>query len=861
MPVTLDHLVARSAKLKDNAVLRLGSDGAVTTAERGFFGKFLQLFRNTDAPGTRTMERDLLHDVRARYGNAIAEQAFGMVRSGTAASGKPITAGQVRQLDAYVTQLSQQEQRQTASDAALRCAPAAAGFGKIAAKAGVPPETLSVHQKEFYMELLQQRLTYDPGGPVTDKPHVRAQAAETLRYVASLDTAAICQKRGALQSTREAAGELVRLLGTRESGSKELAAAVMRFHTTTLVSAVAGSGARVVGGDEIALARDTALRQALDELTPREARERFEEAMSPLGAGRPMLHAAAINEVFKDNEVYAGAPDEVYALARSVKNDVVWALTRLGERGGIGSAENDLRELANNSGLHAEAAGMSGSARAEAIFGSLSQLTDRHGREEARAKAQARAQAKARARAQAQAEAQAQAQAQAQAYAHVRAQAHAQLDIPPSRVASLLTVESRIAGAVTDLASKVGTVEQQGGERAFVETLSSIADGFIKRSGDIDALKQELDTVHKFIRAISKGVPGRAPADEDRVLLSDLRRWRKTLRSQISIMEAAMAVASSISAAAGPEQINRDRGILNQRIIREWVASLEPNDAEVYRQALEAMRPQQMRGEVEAGPSSGGLSRPPILDTYLDTLKDAIDQPRDINKGAGDFNSFRRDIEATLTVVGEAAIPAEELKRFPLQNGAQVSAQFWADVNRSDYILMGADGNEVHLWNPKFETSDDGVEYWKDPKYEDKVDQLKSEAAQAVHDFIGDAQFAERVTQIVHQGMTAPFVGLIGDGLTDVSLPDGTPGLLMANQNDTTFRCALSKEEDGSVRVDLRYKLDRIKHLGTPEMVYPLDAENSFLDLAFSVRITRDAVEILPGEKYTFSLRPLGEDG
>ncbi|CCB66675.1 serine/threonine-protein kinase [Hyphomicrobium sp. MC1] len=349
MPVTLDHLVARSAGLKDNAVLRLESDGDVTTAERGIFGKFLQLFRNTDAPGTRTMERDLLHDVRARYGNAIAEQAFGMVRSGTAASGKPITAGQVRQLDAYVTQLSQQEQRQTASDAALRCAPAAAAFGKIAAKAGVPPETLSVHQKEFYIELLQQRLAYDPGGPVTDKPHVRAQAAETLRYVASLDTAAICQKRGALQSTREAAGELVRLLGTRESGSKELAAAVMRFHTTTLVSAVAANNEQLPSENEISLARETALRQALDELAPREARERFEEAMSPLGTGHATIHADAFKKLFKQ----AGAPTGSRAvnLEQAVRVLVSSTLTLLGERGGVSDAAEKINTLKTKSDL------------------------------------------------------------------------------------------------------------------------------------------------------------------------------------------------------------------------------------------------------------------------------------------------------------------------------------------------------------------------------------------------------------------------------------------------------------------------------------------------------------------------------
>ncbi|CCB66674.1 hypothetical protein [Hyphomicrobium sp. MC1] len=406
MPVALDHLVARSAGLKDNAVLRLESDGDVTTAERGIFGKFLQLFRNTDAPGTRTMERALLHEVRTNFGNAIAEQAFGMVRSGTEASGKPITAGQVRQLKAYVTQLSQQEQRQTASDAALRCAPAAAAFGKIAAMAGVPPEPLSVHQKQLYMELLQQRLAYAADGPVTDKLRVREKATETLSYVASLDTAAISQHLSALKLARVAAGELVRLLGTRDSGSKELAAAVLRFHITALASAEAANNGRSPGDNEIRNAKLTALRQALNELTPREARERFEQAMSPQGAGRALVCAATANRVFRDAEARVGyVTSETANLAASMWYNSMAALAALGERGGVSSAHaqigairaassNEARTTVTITDRMARAAGMKSPERALEILDDLSGFADRHVREaQEKAKARARAQA------------------------------------------------------------------------------------------------------------------------------------------------------------------------------------------------------------------------------------------------------------------------------------------------------------------------------------------------------------------------------------------------------------------------------------------------------------------------------------
>ena len=270
-----------------------------------------------------------------------------MVRGGVRAgndvaidASKPITARQAREIEDLARALSTEQRRNLGAASALSLAPDAPGFAQLAADAGVDAEALGDDRKELYQRLLQQRVLEagrfgDPNGPPLSHDQLRDLAASTLGRVAALGDDGVAAAQARLAEQQDAGASLLRELGRPGSDGARLAHGLLRFELAAMASAkdVAQGGTDM--RQALAQSRAIALDRVLADLSPRQARAIYEQAMAANGPGRAMLFGAAVqgcaNAMHGDtNRAIAGMQ-----LAHSAAT----VLAALGQRAGVEGAE------------------------------------------------------------------------------------------------------------------------------------------------------------------------------------------------------------------------------------------------------------------------------------------------------------------------------------------------------------------------------------------------------------------------------------------------------------------------------------------------------------------------------------------
>lgn len=1000
VPMTLDRLLTTSASLNDSATFRSDGAGDVTTARRGLGGRIVQFFTGSDKSATRTLERDLLNDMRTRFGDEVATRAFRMARpesrNPSPFNGSPapksngsvalLTVGQLRDMDAYAKVLEREQRLDVAAQSAMRYAPEAPAFGKIATEANVPAGTLTANQKALYKDLLQLHVAATMQDPaieksITDKAAMRNQAVETLKQVVTLSDDAIRVQRQNLNASQRAGEHLARAFG-KANDPVGLTEALVRLQVAGSADASVASFGRSGSGDASARGTDMVLARAMAGLSPSEARRLYERAMAPDGAGRALVFAAGVHSACVgdashldhlklDRELSHGPAIEL------LKDMSVKVLTALAQRGGIEEARGTLDALllqGEKAGLAmlnsrtpgrisneaAREAGMTRGGRARDMLAGLGKATQvfaRHQASQAEAVRQRSAVASQEHRAimketrgalspqkltetlgrlgllppgeppsadalsairglvlaQVSRAAEQRINAQGPSGAPVAAGLAAgfiedALRTPQTgaHVRQMLTWSPDIQRTVAHLleASGAGDVNQAiAGAEAFSDELSSKSQALQSRADDRIALADERKAASEEIDDLRAAPPPQGAAEAMQEELAALETLEVSLDRQIATLKAAgdvtvatkqaeiagnkaaemaeralAANSGNAEAVQGEEAQVEGRGEaqlaadaaarrsevrqsalrtavekLNTAIVGTWTSTLPRNELEGLLIEVEMAR--QHLSEALASSSTAPASNP--LERPFRTIENAAKASLGVVGGRGDFSGIP-EIKAKLNRPDRA--PAEALSNHPLSNGGTVSSQFWNDLDRSDISLKHEDGKSAPLLDatrlPQLAedaSNKEKVEYFK------RVDQEKVAACEELHRFVGDAALAERVTQLVHQGVHAPFLDAAQEGKVDIRLPDGTPGFLGRPKiGNSAGSFAISKEGDGVIRVDAGYSVSSATYFFAQGNDHKLDSNHSHMHFNYSMRITSDAVTLIDPATFEYELLDRG---
>lgn len=331
----------------DDAALRLkSSDGSLTTAKQGFFGRIATWFSGGHkAADTVSLAGQFLRGMTEKYGEGIANQAFQMARPSTRVhvdgsvqfkADKPLTAREVKDAIAFARSLTQAETRKASVAVGMLFAPEnTAAFGALAAQRGVDPAQLSAQQKAFYKDVLRDQVldaaATQRGVPTPDA--AKRLAGKALTFVASLDAGALQREIATRKQAQAATIGLVRALAESGTPGKTLHEFLLKADLTIGATTLGGSG-NEAGTDDWNKARVIAVDSAIIRLSPRDAKRLFEQAMAPDGPGRALQFALAA----KTSEL-AGASDGYgFLAAGQLSMFSAVALSALGERGGVKGA-------------------------------------------------------------------------------------------------------------------------------------------------------------------------------------------------------------------------------------------------------------------------------------------------------------------------------------------------------------------------------------------------------------------------------------------------------------------------------------------------------------------------------------------
>ena len=339
----------------DDAALRLkSSDGSLTTAKQGFFGRVATFFRGHDKAEATSLAGQFLQGMREKYGEKVANQAFQMARPSTTQyldgtvsikTDKPLTAREIRDSLSFARALTQAETRQVAAGAALLFAPENEhAFGKVLRDRNIDPANLTGAHKAFYKEALRDEvLSFAGENRRPPKPdETRELAGKALRYAASLTPAKIHEQTLVAKESQAAGVALARAFGGSGNVAKALNAffekADARLEATSL-----GGASGSAGGDDLGKARLLAMDSAINAMSPAMAKRLYEQAMVPEGAGR--LAQFGLNAKLNDRAV----SDDMHAMsaATQLASFNQEFLVKLGERGGAKDARGQVEAVSN----------------------------------------------------------------------------------------------------------------------------------------------------------------------------------------------------------------------------------------------------------------------------------------------------------------------------------------------------------------------------------------------------------------------------------------------------------------------------------------------------------------------------------
>ncbi|CCB66697.1 efflux RND transporter permease subunit [Hyphomicrobium sp. MC1] len=352
--ITARQVLSATTGASEDAALRLDA-GGITHAPRGIFGKIVQFFTGSDRAGTKKLLSGLSDDFQWRYGGKIGPDALKLARAAHDASGNstPLTRGQIHTAEVFARALTKNNERHEVADTAMRYAPGALGFAKVAREADVNPNSLSAIQKQHYTELLRYQVGMAAGGPVVNRKAQLDIAIGTLRHVARMDAAEIEASNKWLTDVRDAGIKLARDIA--KGGKPELLLFSLDKFLELVMERPNDIGLTRFGeqhgekDDWVKVALGIAISSAASAMPAQEARDLYKDAMTVGGSGRTLMFITARDREEQAVPIIAeGKPLSRYPAAE-LSERTHYAnrtlLRALGERGGVESAEQDITAL------------------------------------------------------------------------------------------------------------------------------------------------------------------------------------------------------------------------------------------------------------------------------------------------------------------------------------------------------------------------------------------------------------------------------------------------------------------------------------------------------------------------------------
>ncbi|CCB66688.1 hypothetical protein [Hyphomicrobium sp. MC1] len=975
--ITARHVMNATVGEAEDAPLRLDA-GRITLAPRGIFGMivhFIAKITNSDHVGTKKLLSGLNDDFRWRYGSEIGPEALKLARAAHDASDDttPLTRGQLHTAEVFARALTKNNERHEVADTAMRYAPGALGFAKVAREADVNPNSLSAIQKQHYTELLRYQVGMAAGGPVVNRKAQLDIAIGTLRHVARMDAAEIEASNKWLTDVRDAGIKLARDIA--EGGKPEqLASSLRKFQelATERPHDIGLLGPEEVHPGEknewVGIAVGVAISSAVSALPVQEARDLYKDAMAEKGSGRMVVFATARDMADKAPPLSAtGETLRHFPSANASKqlhNTNKALLNALAERGAIETAEREI-EVVEQSGkaIRADAVSSAVPRAAQQFIDALSSASEKRERQPhtpatgnkgktpisspseiaARRSAPApvasgAAKALREQRSQA-SEFQASSSGKsitrprtplgsnvykgtsvdkkeaerersrpqftaimAEFYSYTASEAfsdklYAKLSLHDRDKQAVTLAMGRIHTMVTaafesvligrpslkggltpdELASMVDSclseelrdmamiaiedaaiVSQHVGNviaeaeryveagkphnaEPLVKAISALNVAALERSGyletrlsDRDLLNRDLVDVKAEIKKIDE--KKRSKSSQER--LQDAER-RRQLAARAESIQIQISEINATVAARGPGQTRVKQWIFVQPAVMLW-AQAQP--VSVARQAWKVLE------DARAVLGEGSAD--------LRSLSVSLRSASGIVEGSDTFGRLK-ELEGQINIPDGA--DADDLRANPLSHGRTVGNSFWRDVTAVNYFIAGdAPGD---LPKPLVDFSAVPVQQSTEEKRADV-----RQAAETFHDFVGDAEFGEKLSRVLHQGVIGPFLAEFGPGGSRPLNFEGRNVVLLGGDDNYNpgvvgdgggLNIFLKKNRDGSIHVNVAYKgaPTRFASDNNQTDVRAFDPAFSLLEISFGADISKSGYLTLnSGSSYKYRL-------
>jgi hypothetical protein len=364
-PINLQTFKQAITGVGDDAALRLGQNDDLKTAKHGLGSRLVRfLFGPTkqDRLDNKHIVSEFLREVGGKYGKANAEMALQMARPGMQrrADGlydnvmKPLTVRQARDAIAILKSMSKAERRDNdVVQAQAQYAPGSDKLNSLLAKQGIQPEDFPPQQHQFFSARVadQVAVAIDNTGRPPDSDGMKKIAKDALNYTLGFDDEAIGDSRDNWDAAKDKATSTLKALALPGGKGGDASAAIIDFMGSMeplMVDTAMGEITMGASGQDIAKPLILSINAAVNDLSPREARELYQQAMAPDGGGRLALFAA---NMANTEQRAAAFKDQGAAHKASGAAQISDALTRmliaLGERAGIRDASGQVQAISD----------------------------------------------------------------------------------------------------------------------------------------------------------------------------------------------------------------------------------------------------------------------------------------------------------------------------------------------------------------------------------------------------------------------------------------------------------------------------------------------------------------------------------